>query len=471
MTRGLVLRWLALAGIAAAQTDPQRQTAPQRQTTIAQLKADGQTATLQAVVSVLDGRGSPVKELAASDFTAAIDGQAVGGLTAGRFRQRSGLSLVLAIDVSGSMRGEKINAARRGADRFLAALDERDYCALMTFGNQVRWPVEEFTNARQALQAKLGTLQAGDARTVLHEALLRAAQKAKGAPTPYTAIVVLTDGEDEGSNATLDQVIAESRANDVPVYTLGFGDRIDARSLARVATATGGRFQAATPETDLVDLYLGLVQQFSSQYLIGVPLRGVGEGSHSLTIGPRGSPAAQRTFEFSGASKEPSSNWPLLLTAAVLAAAVLAGWVFYRRSSPMAAADPNCAVCGRPLPASGGECPDCAAAPSPREPVWIEVVAGNRSDEVPFREDVVTLGRGTDRTISLEDKSVSREHAEIRRKNGRFVLANTQGRSGTFLKGRKIEIDEYLEDGDEIRLGNSPVTLIFHNRRSTQTAV
>jgi Mg-chelatase subunit ChlD len=187
------------------------------------LRVDEAAAEVKASFAVLDKRGALIQGLAPARFKSAVGGKPVIGVNVESHTSEGGISIVLAIDVCGSMHGTKIGAARKGAARFLEALGDHDYCALMTFGNHVRWLVDDFTNARQALQAKVPSIRAADRRTVLNEATSQAAQQAGSAQTPPVAVIILTDGKDGGSNLTLDDAVHEAEQRKAPIYALGFG--------------------------------------------------------------------------------------------------------------------------------------------------------------------------------------------------------------------------------------------------------
>jgi hypothetical protein len=63
-----------------------------------------------------------------------------------------------------------------------------------------------------------------------------------------------------------------------------------------------------------------------------------------------------------------------------------------------------------------------------------------------------TIGRGRECDIVVDDVTVSREHAELRRRDGRYVLVDGGSLNGTYLNRLPVESAE-LVDGDEIWVG------------------
>ena len=79
------------------------------------------------------------------------------------------------------------------------------------------------------------------------------------------------------------------------------------------------------------------------------------------------------------------------------------------------------------------------------------VLAGNRHE---VERPVLTLGRARECDIVVDDPSVSRRHAELRRRPGGFTLVDLSSTNGTQVNGKKIEQAE-VADGDRIMLGQT----------------
>ncbi|MCI0490206.1 MAG: VWA domain-containing protein, partial [Blastocatellia bacterium] len=347
--------------------------------TIPQIKIR-KPATVQALVSVVDERGNPVKGLGAANFVVRLNDRDVRDFTVQPVEEgERRISVVLAIDVSRSMHPEKIKAARYAAAQFVESLGPQDYSCLLVFGHSVRWLVEEFTTDKQKLKAELANIQANDSATLLNEAFFRAAQKGGTAPTSQVAVVVLTDGHDQTSSIKLDQAIREAQQRNVPVYALGFGSQIDKTSLEQITALTGGRFFPAPDAETLTDFYLMLLKQLSSQYALEFQDPGlkIGEHDFSIELRYRGSSIShRRIFQVESLPPSPGQQavppsgsnrlWTVLLvtgTLLLVCGGVL--FVFIRKRRSKAVAQERdiktsllCAYCGAPL--SAGESLYCA---------------------------------------------------------------------------------------------------------------
>lgn len=76
---------------------------------------------------------------------------------------------------------------------------------------------------------------------------------------------------------------------------------------------------------------------------------------------------------------------------------------------------------------------------------------GNR---LPIGDDPLTIGRMPDCDVVLEDRNVSRRHAEVRRVPGGFAVVDLDSTNGTKVNGAGVK-ERRLEDGDEIVVGAS----------------
>jgi Ca-activated chloride channel family protein len=115
--------------------------------------------------------------------------------------------------------------ARWAAARFLEALAPEDQVAVAGFDSRY-WGVVAFTTDREAIRKGMETITPFGS-TALHDALDKAARDIASHGEGRRAIVVLTDGVDTSSLKTADEVIARSRALDVPIYSVSVVSPLD----------------------------------------------------------------------------------------------------------------------------------------------------------------------------------------------------------------------------------------------------
>jgi hypothetical protein len=96
----------------------------------------------------------------------------------------------------------------------------------------------------------------------------------------------------------------------------------------------------------------------------------------------------------------------------------------------------------------------------PRAPkASIEMKDGERSS-VQLGPEPLLIGRDQQNDVVLDDTRVSRKHAEIRLRLGRYTLYDLQSTNGTYVNGRRVA-EVVLNDGDRISVAG--LDLIFHS--------
>ena len=77
---------------------------------------------------------------------------------------------------------------------------------------------------------------------------------------------------------------------------------------------------------------------------------------------------------------------------------------------------------------------------------------------VELGAEAFTIGRDPQSDIVVHDRRVSRKHAEIRLRLGRFTLYDLQSTNGTYVNGRRVA-EVVLADGDRVSIGGTDVIL------------
>ena len=147
----------------------------------------------------------------------------VGGLavvslgTDVRAQASEDVEVILAIDTSGSMDGAAIEAAKAAASEFVSSMPPDVGIGLETFADTVT-VLSPPTTDRSALTAQIASITTGG-DTALYDLVVTASQHFT--PTvEHKVLVVLSDGKDEGSLATLDDAIASAEGLQIEAISL-----------------------------------------------------------------------------------------------------------------------------------------------------------------------------------------------------------------------------------------------------------
>ena len=262
---------------------------------VATFKAGVDLVRVAAVVR--DRKGRFVQDLSARDFEVTDSGLAK---PIADFRSDvTGVSVALLFDVSGSMEGQ-LEHAREAARHILSWLDTRDEAAVFTFDTHLDEAVP-FTAGLKTLPESIGSIVPFGA-TSLHDAIAATARRVDAREGKRRAVVVLTDGNDNASRLSPNQVASIASEIDVPVYILGVVPSIDnptadtatnsversafAGPLADLAGATGGHvFVVSTPAQRSLAARQ-IVDELRHQYLIAFESSGE-PGWHPLVVRAR----------------------------------------------------------------------------------------------------------------------------------------------------------------------------------------
>jgi Ca-activated chloride channel homolog len=236
------------------------------------LRQDAYEVRLNA--TVLDSGGRSIQTLTKDAFTVYEDGVLQ---TINSFRHEDlPVSIGLLIDSSGSMY-DKRAAVDKAAVNFVKLSNPEDEEFLVDFS----WEAfidQDFTNNIEKLQQGLGYIKSSGG-TAIYDALVASADYlAKNAKHPKQVLLVVTDGEDNASTATLEQTIRRIQDLDGPViYCVGllFGEDTDKREsrhakrvLETLAEQTGGAAYFPKSVRDVDAVAAEVAQDIRTQYTI-----------------------------------------------------------------------------------------------------------------------------------------------------------------------------------------------------------
>jgi FHA domain-containing protein len=89
----------------------------------------------------------------------------------------------------------------------------------------------------------------------------------------------------------------------------------------------------------------------------------------------------------------------------------------------------------------------------PRAPkATVEVREGDERREIALGPEALAIGRDPQNDVIVDDRRVSRKHAEIRLRLGRYTIYDLQSTNGTYVNGRRVA-EVVLSDGDRVAIG------------------
>ena len=222
---------------------------------------------VQVTVTVADGHGKFVRNIPKAAFRLFEDGQkqSVTHFTS----EDVPLELVVAIDMSGSMT-PAMPKLKKAVKQFLGDVPAQDQVTLLGFNDSIFPLARKATDPAERIKAVDRLAPWGS--TALYDVLLRGAEML-GRQTGRKALIVFTDGEDQGSHATINDVERRLQSSDVTLYMIGQGRGVTMEPLKkimeRLSVPTGGRALFTDSVDELHTAFADLLDELSNQYLLG----------------------------------------------------------------------------------------------------------------------------------------------------------------------------------------------------------
>ncbi len=285
----------------------------------------------QVTVTVTDPQGAYVTGLNKDDFRLYLNGQ---HRPIEFFRQdlNTPVSIGILVDTSGSMQ-PKIPQAQRAIADFLRELNDRDDVFMLAFSSRP-FLLQGFTTDHSLVMRRLSLLHAYG-QTSLYDVILQGLITVQRGRYDKKALLVVTDGMDNTSTHSLDDVIAQARKQGVLIYSIGIGnpsspaasfaigpfllsdesERVDAKTLKTLSSETGAktyiiekigdgnRLRAACQE---------ISRELRQQYTVGFLAPNPGSGGYrSLRVDVPGKPGdsvrVRKGVEVGAGKPEPPS--------------------------------------------------------------------------------------------------------------------------------------------------------------------
>jgi hypothetical protein len=278
------------------------------------------------------------------------------------------MTVGIVLDTSGSV-GREFDRTRELCVSLLKKLPPGSEVALFTFDDQDRLLLP-WTTAAGDLERALSIVRPTGRFTLLYDALFAASRQLRDARAGRKAIVLLTDGKDEGSTLTLEDGLRVAQDSRVPIVTVGVG-RAEEKILRRIAKLTDGEYvPLASANADDIVSFLQTTPSAGAPPASAPAARGSSAASGAAPLAPASAAAPS-------SSAAPARGWrglALVLGVAVpvLLVAAVAGVALLRRRRSRA----TCPVCSFELPSELARCTNCSATANSRIAESVTRVSG-----------------------------------------------------------------------------------------------
>ncbi len=237
------------------------------------------------LANVIDREGRLVHDLTQDEFRILENGRPQ---TIKYFSRDTNLPLTLGLMVDTSMSQEHVMQAERVASfRFLdRVLRPKDQAFITQFDMSVQTP-QSLTEDREALRKALVFVdtptraalraQAGSGGTLLFDAVIQASRNIMAKQQGRKAMIILSDGGENGSEGTLQDSIDAAHKSDTLIFSILFGGTEGRGNLQRMSKETGGGYFEVSKRLTIDQVFDAIQDELRGQYNIGyvsdVPVR------------------------------------------------------------------------------------------------------------------------------------------------------------------------------------------------------
>ena len=186
------------------------------------------------------------------------------------------VSVGVIFDVSGSMSGDKINRAREALSKFIQTSHNSDEYFLIAFNQRAQLLLDK-TRDGNAVLDKLTFVQTRN-NTALYDACYLGVEKVQRGAHPKRALLLISDGQDNNSRYTFNELRRLLKESDVTLYGVGILSGADAGSglgmegqgiLDELASVSGGKAFFPRSNAEMDDIFEEIALELRHQYSIG----------------------------------------------------------------------------------------------------------------------------------------------------------------------------------------------------------
>jgi len=215
--------------------------------------------------------------------------------------QDAPVSVGIVFDLTGSMSGEKVQRAKDALSHFMQTSDDRDEYFLITLQSGRAFLTMDRTRDSKAILEHLTFVQT-KGNTAFYDGVYLAAERVQRGTYPKRAVLVISDGQDNNSRYTFNELRKALKESDVEIYCIGIEESGNG-SLAmegsgildEISGVSGGKAFFPRSGAEMDDIFEQIALELRHQYAIGYkPPNFVSDGRwHRLKVKvspPRGLP-------------------------------------------------------------------------------------------------------------------------------------------------------------------------------------
>lgn len=405
-------------------------------------------------------------------------------------------NIVLVIDSSRSISRIDFKKQINSVKDFINRLNTNDSMAVISFDDRVNRHCDFSDNKKEILECA-GNIKRGGRKTLLYDAIFESLSQTRQLKDARSAVVVFTDGKDEGSVITMDDLVKTSRDYSVPVFVAATGNRKHVKKLTRLTRLSGGEAYHTAKIEDIKKIFQLVGQLLDHSYIITYMSQGaVNAGKDrevKVTVNLKDDKMQDRDSYTFKLPQKYAENWyekfigdsryiHFIVGLGLLLLLLLVLWLFTRKKrKPIERTQEKTSTeaVSQPIDTNveNNQLKDENSKDNfdsknqkthNKGPGYIKEVTAwlvekdgpHTGRRFPLKYTSSVIGSSGSCEIKIDDFLISPNHARIDITPGhQFILYDLISNRGTWLNDKKILRPRELHDFDEIKLGNT--CLIF----------
>lgn len=388
------------------------------------------------------------------------------------------LYLVFSVDSSKSISQKFLKSIKSSAREIARSVGPKDRIAVYQFDDSVIL-LNDFSKSSDEIVKNINEIERHGKKTHLYDSIYDSIELFDKVKQANKKVIVFTDGKDEGSGVSEEDIITFARNAMIPVYFICCRDSKNLRSMARISKHTGGKL-IYSKSNDVTGMYRTMLSVMKNRYAVTYPSKLTRDGmSHRLEVRIKYNDIRDRDADLFFMEKHratgsllPFDTIIIIIAIVVLFLLLIALFLYfmhrekeilkerfeiekkYLMSQAVADGDrANQRLEDEQDALSSGDVQACGGA-------WVFQKNGHQiGKKYPINMKEITIGSGRDNAIVINDATVSEKHSKIKSIQGTHTLYDLISDQGTYLNDKKLLRPKVLHDWDEIKIGS--IVLIF----------
>lgn len=272
---------------------------------------------------------------------------------------------------NGIMEGEPFDFQKNAILKFVELMNDNDTLSVYTIGEDAGAVIENI-NRKAFDSAVINKIALSDAQPRLYDSIINLLRKVEQRKARRKIIIILSDGRDQNSRFTKDQMMETLSNSGCPIYTVGMKvlSKQHLSNLDEISQITGGTYYYTPRIRDLPESLKKVIECIKQSYIIKLKVKSVKADNqvHLLEVKVEETESVGKGLKTFVAVKHPVPKWVKIVLLIIAVLLVIAGilLMILRRISKrkkMGITKRKCPDCGNIMKDSWEDCPFCKYMP------------------------------------------------------------------------------------------------------------